>query len=293
MHAVGDQVGRDPAGVRLLADAGVVRDHVGRGDQPGRLQGGQLGVAGSDADPVETSGVTAPPPGPARSAPRPRSPTRRGDRARSGTGRRCRGRWRRTARASFDSAAPMNPTGTPSDRSRSRCSVEQQLEQVEQRGRGVADRDHRSLEAVAPQRTRPRPTGWSRSRRQIGDPRVAQQAEHLVVPGQPCPGDARGDHVRVGQDRSARVRGRSVLRTPGRGGSPGRRRGRSDRCRAPSGLRPARRRRAGARAGPRADRRERVAVDRGPVVDVRVALGRAGGLAGHRLSSGFSPLRME
>lgn len=55
-----DEVGGDPASVRLLADPGVERDDVGLGDQPGGLAGDELGVAGTEPDAIEPSCAAAP-----------------------------------------------------------------------------------------------------------------------------------------------------------------------------------------------------------------------------------------
>src|SRR5947209_16196690 len=107
-----NEVRSDGPRVGLLVDAGVVGDDVGFADDPCRLAGDQLGIPWAQADSVEAAGchsaseasaliadeVIADPPR------RPRTVT-------NGTSIP----WSRDreARASLDSAAPMNPTGQP------------------------------------------------------------------------------------------------------------------------------------------------------------------------------------
>ena len=125
------------------------------------------------------------------------------------------------------------------------------------------------------------------------DPLVAQQADDLVVLGQPGPGDAGRDHVRVGEDRCP------ASRAPRAAGHEA---GVDDEVAHEVGL-------AGAVDHPHgdllgvgrhagqvalgADRRERVDVDRRAVVDVLVvdAGGEAGGQVTASSRSGSTMLR--
>ena len=88
------------------------------------------------------------------------------------------------ASASFDSAAPMNPTGIAEHRGGPRRTGVDHVEQVEQGGRGVADRDDGAVEPVAPELERGGAAGGAPFRRERGDPRVAQRADDVVVGGQ-------------------------------------------------------------------------------------------------------------
>ena len=75
---------------------------------------------------------------------------------------------------------------------RARRALVQHLEQAEQGGRRVADRDERrrrGARATAPSR---RPCGWCRARAaSAGHARIVERADHLVAGRQPRPGDRR------------------------------------------------------------------------------------------------------
>ena len=110
-RALRDEAGGDAARVRLLADAGVVRDDVRRGDQPRRLDGDELGVAGAEPDAVEPAASLAL----LGEGVQRRRGHRRAAAASAHGEVRDVDAWSsaNAARASFDSAAPMKPTGTP------------------------------------------------------------------------------------------------------------------------------------------------------------------------------------
>src|SRR5699024_10217565 len=101
---------------RLLAGAGVVRHDIRLADEPGGLEGDQLGVAGDDAHPVEASRgrrAHASSSGCARAlraAAAIAEPPRRPWTTSHGTGPP--GRWC-SSRATLDSADPTKPTGIP------------------------------------------------------------------------------------------------------------------------------------------------------------------------------------
>src|SRR5690606_4207208 len=110
-HSGAHQVGGGAPGVRLLANALVVRDDVRVPDQPGGLEGDQLRVAGSHSDAEQ-------PPAHSRSCARAlraeaaiAEPPRRPVTARYGTS--MPESDARSMSACLDSAAPMKPTGVP------------------------------------------------------------------------------------------------------------------------------------------------------------------------------------
>ncbi len=90
----------------------------------------------------------------------------------------------------------------------------QHLEQVEQRGRRVADGDHRALQPVAPQLERRGRAGGAELGGQLGHARIAQRADHLVLRRQPRAGDAMRHHLGVAQDRRAAQRARPAPPRP-------------------------------------------------------------------------------
>ena len=197
-----NQVCRDGPRVGLLVDAGVVGDDVGFADDPCRLEGDQLGIPWAQADSVEAAGrhsaseasaliaddVIADPPR------RPRTVT-------NGTSMP----WSRDndARASLDSAAPMNPDRAADDRGGPRRTVDEHLQKVKQRGRGVADGDDRAVQQRLPQRDRGRGAGGVPLLRQLRHAWLVQEAVHLVGGGKSPRGDAGGDHACIAQDRRA------------------------------------------------------------------------------------------
>ena len=158
----------------------------------------------------------------------------------------------RATRASFDSAAPMKPTGQPTIAAGRGAPVDQHLEQVEQRGRGVADSDHGALEVRLPEGDGSGACGscptTSRGRapaRRAGGRRTS------LSRGQPAGGDAHRHHVRVAEDRRP-PQAPCAPRARARGGRRGRGPGRPGRCHGPSARRPSRRRPAPGPARPRA-----------------------------------------
>ena len=133
----------------------VVRDHVGGADQPGGLHRDQFRVAGPSPTPYSVAAQSSSLAIALTAATVIALPPRRP----------CTTRYSRpeAASASFDSAAPMNPTGMPSTAAGAGAPAADQLEQPEQRGRRVADRHHRPVQArAATGRARP-PTGSSRA----------------------------------------------------------------------------------------------------------------------------------
>ena len=67
----------------------------------------------------------------------------------------------KAASAAFASAAPTNPTGKPRTSAGFGAPLRQQLEQSKERGRRVADRNHRALQMRPPSARPPRPSAWS------------------------------------------------------------------------------------------------------------------------------------
>ena len=149
------------------------------------------------------------------------------------------------------------------------------LEQVKQRGRRVADRDHRAGQPVAPKLQRRRRARGAELVRERRRARIAQRADHLVARRQPRSRHAMRHHLGIAQDRRAR-------------GQAPPRRGREARCRTRCDLR---RLRAAAgmdhphhdlglvfgkarKIGLGADDCERALVDRVAVADVIVAVHR-------------------
>ena len=174
----------------------------------------------------------------------------------------------------MDSAAPMNPTGQPTIAAGRGRAVEQHLQQVEQRGRGVADRDDRARRGSGSHsETAAAVRVVLHSRGQAGHPLVAAGSRARRCPAGSRPrGDARWRPCgrRSGSARPASARrGRAATRP----GWMTRSRTRSTWPRAvdhPDGELLG----VGGQAVERrlaADRRERVDVDRRAVVDVVVA----------------------
>ena len=127
-------------------------------------------------------------------------PPRRPRSAICGTG----GRW--AISASLASAAPMKPTGKAQHQAGPRRALGQQLEQAEQRGRRIADRDHRTRQPVAPGIDRGgRAGGRARPRRA---PRVASSSrvQRIGLAGGRLASDAGRDHGGIDQDRGAGAR---------------------------------------------------------------------------------------
>ena len=105
--------------------------------------------------------------------------------------------------ASFDSAAPTKPTGMPTIAAGLGAPASIISKQTEQRGRRVADRDHRPAQPIAPEierggRARIADPGGER-----GNGGVAERADDFVVRRQPGARDTLGDHARVAKDRRA------------------------------------------------------------------------------------------
>ncbi len=141
---------------------------------------------------------------------------------------------------------------------------------MEQRGRCIADRYHRTREVRAPQLDRGGAAGGLTAGRERRDRRVAQRADHRVLRGQPLAADAGGDHLAVDEDC------RALRQCPPPGGDGAARPGEivEDRNIArgmgePHRQRPQRRREA-REAGFRPDQRERPAVDRRRIAQVGV-----------------------
>ena len=78
-----------------------------------------------------------------------------------------------------------------------------QFEQAEQRGRRIADGDHRAGEAVAPQIERRRRAGRAVFRRERRGARIVERADDLVARRQPRARDAVRHHFGIAQDRRA------------------------------------------------------------------------------------------
>ncbi|MCO5578378.1 hypothetical protein L7F22_032219 [Adiantum nelumboides] len=172
----------DPPRDGASVAGGVVGDHVRVADEAGGLDRGQLRVAGTETDARVQGGG--------------------GDRGPA-------------AAAVHDEELQVGPLGEgglglggadephrdADDRGRAGCvAAVDEVQHVEQRGRGVPDREHRALEAVGEQLQRGRGPGVADPARVVGHPGVAQQAEHLVVRGQPGGGHPGGDHHRVAED---------------------------------------------------------------------------------------------
>ena len=118
----------------------------------------------------------------------------------------------------------MKPTGKPEHQGRARRAVGEQLQQAKQRGRRIADRDHRTRQPGSPSR-RPRPpSGWCAAGR-------GALLRRLVI--EACTGsdwppaalapDAGSHHGRIDQDRRApraAPRGRHRRHPPSRRGRP-------------------------------------------------------------------------
>ena len=85
--------------------------------------------------------------------------------------------------------------------------VPQQIQQMEQRRRGVADRDDGTIEPVPPQLDRGGRTGVADLAGEVVNPWVRQQAQDLVACRQPPAGYSAGHHLHVAQDRGAGLQG--------------------------------------------------------------------------------------
>ena len=172
-------------------------------------------------------------------------------------------------RASFDSRAPMKPTGQPTIAA----------------GRGppatiISSRWNSAVGALPIATTAPRSCGPQRETaaavrvvrqlaRQLRDP-GREEAVHRVAGRQPAGGDAHAT-IRASQKIGRRPRAPRGRRRRAGGGPPGRRPGRSGRCRGSSGRRPSRRPPGAGQVRLRPDGGEGVGVDGGPVGDVRKA----------------------
>ena len=174
-----------------------IGDDRRRRDDFGRLDGEQIGIAGADADAIEAaerghsmslaSALTAaaaialPPLRPRMTmAGRPLSIS-----------------------ASFDSAAPTKPTGMPMIAAGRGAPADDHLEQTKQRGRRIADGDHRAAEPRQPELDRRRGARRAELRGEFGRGRIAERADHVIVRRQACARDPFGDHARIAKDRRA------------------------------------------------------------------------------------------
>ena len=107
------------------------------------------------------------------------------------------------AMASFDSAAPTNPTGIAMTAAGFGAPLVQQFDEPEKRRRRVADNDERTRQMRQPKLHR-----CSRSRvadvfRKLGDARIAQRADDFIVCRKPGAGYAVRDHHRVAKNGRA------------------------------------------------------------------------------------------
>ena len=109
----------------------------------------------------------------------------------------------RSISSCLDCAEPTNPTGPPSTAagtgapsSMSSSSRNSAVGALPMASTAPSSRSaHRSTPAA--ERVMPEP------RRVVGRPRIGDQGHHLVVRGQPRPGDPGGDHRRIAQHRGA------------------------------------------------------------------------------------------
>ena len=156
----------------------------------------QLGIAGADADGVERAGHSASLASALTAAAAIALPPRRPSTTRLGHAPVRQQRRLRFRRADEADRHADHRGG------RRRAGVEQ-FEQMEQRGRRVADRDHRAGQPRAPQVERGGRACVAdapRERRRVG---VGQRADDVVAGGQARAGDAVRNHLRVAQDRRA------------------------------------------------------------------------------------------
>ena len=225
----------------------VVGDHVGRADQPGRLDRHQLGVAGAEPDAVQPpcrrlqlvslipSSLAIALRAAAAIALPPRRPcTTRCSRPRV-AGQRLLGLGR-ADEADRDADARRPGAGAPSSTiSSSRNSAVGAL----------PIGDHGAVQPVAPQLQRGRAAGGAQPRGQRRDAagRAAVQTTSLSA-GSRLRVTPRGDHLRVAQDRRAGPQRRAGRARPRRARRRGRRQVDHARRRGSSGRRPGRRRRA-------------------------------------------------
>ena len=203
----------DPARVAGVARLGEMRDDVRLGECARGLQGQQLRIARADADadqtpahkPALASALTA--------AAVMALPPMRPRTMRYGTPHGS------AASASFDSAAPTKPTGMPRMAAGFGAPLRKHFEQMKQRGRRIADRDHSAREPVAPKLQRGgRARGAKLLARAPGRAESRERADHLVAGGQPRSRDAMRHHLGIAQDRRARgqsgPRGRATKPLP-------------------------------------------------------------------------------
>ena len=165
----------DRARVAAPSRLGEEGDDRRRGDDLGRLDGEQFGIARADPDAIETakrahsvslaSALTA---AAAIALPPLRPRTTMAGRPLS-------------ISASFNSAAPTKPTGMPMIAAGRGAPAAIGLEQAEQSGRRIADRDHGAAEPRQPELDRRRGARRAELGGERGRGRVGERADHIVV----------------------------------------------------------------------------------------------------------------
>ena len=163
------------------------------------------------------------------------------------------------------------PDRAADDRGRSRGARDQHLQQVEQRGRGVADRDHGTVEVRLPERDRGGACASCPTSCASAGTRSSRRKQRTSLSAGSRPAVMPIATMWASQRIGARRQRGARAPTTSRGGRRGRGPGRPGRCRGPSVRRPSRRPRARwSSVGLAPDGRERLDVDRRAVGDVVV-----------------------